>query len=241
LQTNDYDSPNLKDISNSILFENIHSKAFGKCGNDEFFYSNKTTEVFDNLKFQEELIFKQLEQCEVDEKYAVNTVNLSHEQFGLFNFNHIKEKFLSKKLMKINKKEKIIEELKDNLFNILFKSKLNFYLYFLFLLKLKLNENLEKYDANHLWKNNFMYNNDSVIRFLRENCIVDNNLSNFQYIDLNKIYNLLMNQLLVKTISSYFKENKRFKIIFDSNGVDKFTNKKNMMKDFQVEIKYTFE
>lgn len=100
---------------------------------------------------------------------------------------------------------------------------------------------LEKYDANYLWKNDLMFENESVIKFLRENSIVDNNLSNFQYIDLNKIYNLLMNQHLPKTISGFFKDNKRFKIAFDAYGVDKFGNKKNMMKDFQVEIKYSFE
>lgn len=70
---------------------------------------------------------------------------------------------------------------------------------------------------------------------------MDNNLSNFQYIDLNQIYNLLINNHLLKTMSGFFKENKKFKIIFDAFGVDKFGNKKNMLKDFQVEIKYSFE
>jgi hypothetical protein len=70
---------------------------------------------------------------------------------------------------------------------------------------------------------------------------VDNKLSDFQYIDLNKIYNILINNHLVKSISGFFKDDKRFKVSFDANGVDKFGNKKNMLKDFHVEVKYSFE
>ena len=63
----------------------------------------------------------------------------------------------------------------------------------------------------------------------------------FQYIDLNQLYNLISKDILNDTISALFKNKKKLKIKFDSLGVDKFKNKLNMLDDFQIEIKYTFE
>ncbi len=100
---------------------------------------------------------------------------------------------------------------------------------------------LDIYDANFLWKNDLVFDNKNIIKFFKENNIINNNLSNFQYIDLNKIFNLLIKNNSIKKISTFFKENKRLKSKFDANGVDKFANKKNMLKDFNVQIKYSFE
>lgn len=126
VQINDYDLLKTKSNfnSNACLQEKNNSK-IAKFGTNENFYSNeKEVEAFNYQKYQEDLVYKKLVQSDDDNKYAVNNDSyISHEEFGLFNFNYIQEKFFSKKLMQENKKEKIIEELRDKLFYLLFKSK----------------------------------------------------------------------------------------------------------------------
>lgn len=213
---------------------NKNNKKFGGSSLNEDFCINKTDNASDNI-FQEELVYTKLVQGDDDNKYPVYNDNyINNEEFGSFNFINIQEKFFNEKFLEEKKRENIVEELKDKLYNILFKSKnsknFNFF-----------KKIIDKYDANYLWKNDLIFYNEGVIKFLRENSIVDNNLSNFQYIDLNKIYNMLINNYLSKSISGFFKDDKKFKILFDAYGVDKFGNKKNMLKEFQVEIKYSFE
>jgi len=86
-----------------------------------------------------------------------------------------------------------------------------------------------------------VFNNEIVIKYLKENCISENNFHKFQYIDLNKMYNVVLEKFMEKQISYYFKEGRRFKVFFDANGIDKFNNKKKMLSDFKVTIKYSFQ
>jgi hypothetical protein len=86
-----------------------------------------------------------------------------------------------------------------------------------------------------------IFNNEIVIKYLKENCISENNFNKFQYIDLNKMYNVVLEKFMDKEISHYFNEGKRFKVCFRANGIDKFNNKNKMLSDFKVRINYSFQ
>jgi len=197
-----------------------------------------------NERLQEEIIYKQLINADDNTKYAVyNNSYINTEEYCVYNFSNIYEKYMNSKLANDIKRKNITDHLKDKIFDLLFKSNFNFILYKIFKINQKSFKLIEPFDANHLWKNDLIFNNESIIKFLRENNIIDNNynISDFQYIDLNRIYNLLINNHLVKSIAGLFKERKKFKINFDAHGVDKFGNKKKMLDNFLVEIKYSFE
>ena len=87
------------------------------------------------------------------------------------------------------------------------------------------------FDVNFYWKNNIFLNEDLIKDFLKNNTKFLNNIHLF---DLNNIYSFF-----AKKNSEYFENSKKkFKIKFDSYGVDNFKNKKKVIEGFSIIISY---
>jgi len=128
VQINDYDllktNNNIVNSCVNIGDSNRH-KGFENSSTKENLYNNKSENTGNNKKIQEQLVYKKLLEGNDDEKYAVYSDNyICNEDSGSFNFINIQENYFNEKSLQEIKREKIIEEVKDKLFDLLFKSKL---------------------------------------------------------------------------------------------------------------------
>lgn len=213
-----------------VFTSNVNIKEGDKSKSDEDTNINKNLcKMQSRNKSSEEMLYKNIYACDDDNKYSVYNNDISvNDNFYVYNLDNLYDKILIDHSSDHKERKIFIGDLQEKLFNLLFRGII---------------ENLNKldiYDINYLWRNDIFFNNQDIIKFLIENSIFDGNPRSFQHIDLNKIYNLMIKNLLKNPISAFFKENK-FKIKLDTLGVDKFSKKRNMLENFQIKLNYTFE